>query len=150
MRRLILSAASAIALVAALAAGPLGAAAGAPYVYGCTPASLYTTSSITYTMQLSVYNGSATGTSLTLKILSRNGTILNPGSPYNSLPTTANLPARNTYMQLWATRAGAPSSTNGTIAASVRIVSAVPVVATLGHDVPTADWKPIACMPIQP
>ena len=40
MRRLIFAVASAVALVAALAVGPLGTAAAAPYVYGCTPASL--------------------------------------------------------------------------------------------------------------
>ena len=58
MRRLILSAASAIGLVAAVALGPFGAAADAPYVYGCTPASLYASSG-SYVMELSIYNGSA-------------------------------------------------------------------------------------------
>ena len=78
MRRLILGAASIAALVAALAVGPFGAAAAAPYVYGCTPA-MYTGGTTNHEALLSIYNGSASTANLIHKILNADGLILNQG-----------------------------------------------------------------------
>jgi hypothetical protein len=150
VRRWILTAASAAALAAAMAVGPFGAAAAAPYVYGCTPATMRGPM-VNYDLSLTIYNGSATTANLTHKILAGNGAILNAGSGLNVLPTTSTLPATHTAAFEWSTPQGEPSATGGTLAGSVRIVSNVPVAATLNHDpTETEDWKPIPCMPMQP
>jgi hypothetical protein len=147
MRRSILVAGSAIALAGAMAIGPFGAAAAAPYVYGCTPATV-TRFSTQYLEQLNIYNGSAGTANLTTKILDAIGTILNSAV---SMPLTSTLPPTQTFTYGW----GALGGNVGTpgVPASIRIVSNVPVSATLSHDmtlVVSNEWKSTVCTPQQP
>jgi hypothetical protein len=150
MRRSILVAASGLALVAAMAIGPFGAAAAAPYVYGCTPATLFLSGNVPHILSLSIYDGSATSASLTIKVLSGDGHILN-GDAAPLLPPLAHaLPATHTFEWAWNTF-GVSGETNATIASSIRIVSNVPVSATLSHDIfHDSHWTPVVCSSLQP
>jgi hypothetical protein len=151
MRRSFLIAISATAMVAAMAVGPFGAAAAAPYVYGCTPATFFGAGSA-YNTSLSIYNGSATTASLTIKVLAGNGTRLSVlGFGYEP-PLTSTLAATHTASYLWSTPGGIGVESTNDIPASVRIVSSEPVAAVLSHDYPTSstDWKPIDCISLQP
>jgi hypothetical protein len=147
MRRSSMMLASAVCLAGALAVGPLGTAAAAPFVYGCTPATLPTVPDV-YQRSLSIYNGSTSTASLTHKILAGNGTILNSIS---SFPTTSSVLPTRTEVFTYTVVGGIPDSDNGTIGASVRIVSNVPVAATFSHDTKSVeDWKPIGCVALSP
>jgi hypothetical protein len=151
MRRWILIATSAVGMVAALAMGPLGGAAAAPYVYGCVPALYYPQTS--YLALLQIYNGSASTANVTHKILAGNGTLLN-ATLIDGPPVTSSIPATRTETFLYTN----PDSTfitsmnEGTKPASVRIVSNVPVSATLSHNFnkPGFPAIPIICTPQQP
>jgi hypothetical protein len=149
MRRWILVASTLAGLVAALAVGPFGAAAAAPYVYGCTPAN-YDNGYAGYTVVLTIYNGSATTANLTHKILASNGTILNDNYP--GLAVTSALPATTTVFFTFPTTGGPSAINDGTIPASVRIVSNVPVAPKLSFDLTNTghDWKETDCTPLQP
>jgi hypothetical protein len=148
MRRWIVAAASTVALVAALAAGPFGAAAAVPYVYGCTPAAYY--AGTAYFAELAIYNGSASTATITHKLLAGTGALL------AGLPTTSSLPATHTSVALFTVPAFTdPGEAVATTPAAVRIVSNVPVSATLSHghqhDVSGSDTAiAIYCSPQQP
>ena len=58
MRRPIAIAAAASTLAVSFLVGPMGVAAGAPYVYGCTPASTYS-ATLSSATRLWLYNGTA-------------------------------------------------------------------------------------------
>ena len=153
MFRPILVAISGIALASAMVVGPFGAIAGAPYVYGCTPASNSETSDV-YFANLSIYNGSASAANLTIKILAGNGSILNPVLGPVPIPVMQTLPPTHTTVH-WFFTAGFGDETDGTVPASIRIVSNVPVSATLSHALPhdpatNGDWKQIICTSQQP
>jgi hypothetical protein len=147
MRRLAAAAMFALALAGALAVGPLGVTAAAPYVYGCTPVTLNEANDV-YTVQLWIYNGSATTAHITHKLLAGNGTLLNATF---GVPITSTLKATHTLVRGFpapGTNAGQP---NGTVPAAFRIVSNVPVSVTLSSDFHgDLDWKSIACTPQQP
>jgi hypothetical protein len=149
MRRLILVASTIASLAAAVAAGPLGAASAAPYVYGCTPASIWGATA-DYEVDFSIYNGSSAPAHLTHKILASDGTILNSGtslSYYNNLPLTEVLAATHTSRFEW----GTYTDNAHTHAASVRLVSDVPVSAMLQQNVSTvAQAQLVPCTPQQP
>ena len=149
MRRSLISSLGASATVVALALGPFGAAAAAPYVYGCTPAKLHANNG--YTVILSIYNGSGATANLTTKVLTGTGTILNP-SVNIPLPLTWTLPATHTRPLLWLSSTGYPlENIFDTVEASVRIVSDVPVAASLSHDISgTDDWRAIDCISLKP
>jgi hypothetical protein len=164
MRRTLMVCASAVALVMALAVGPFGAAAAAPYVYGCTPVTPFnSTTSTIYYVALSIYNGSATSATVTTKVLAGNGSILNQNLngtvPYFPPPPpfTATLGATKTLTYSWGNFGGVPA-TDATVAAAVRVVSTVPVSATLSHAYPytgappvgTDDWRHVVCTPQVP
>jgi hypothetical protein len=151
MRRSLLAAMSAICLAGALAVGPFGAAAAAPYVYGCTPALLFVPSS-SYEVDLWLYNGSASTASLTIKVLARSGAILNSTLSPVPPPVTSTLVATNTAIYGWnAPVAVFPTSpTDSTLPASVRIVSSVPISATLNHGTNFTDARIVTCTPQQP
>jgi hypothetical protein len=150
VRRSILAAASGIFLAGAIAVGPFGASAAAPYVYGCTPAAI-AGPNVFFTEVLNVYNGSSTTANLTHKILAGDGTILNAATGINMLPVTSTLAATRTDGFSWGTKQGYPTSGDSTIAATVRVVSNVPLAVTLAHDLAgTEDWRIIPCLPIQP
>jgi hypothetical protein len=152
MRRSILVAASGIALAAAALIVPFGATAAAPYVYGCTPATIYNTDSSTYIVSMTIYNGTASSAHLTHKILEGNGSILNQfaGGAY-VLPLTSVLTPTSTAIFAWGTFGGRPGI-DAARAASVRIVSDVPIVASLSHDASGlhTDQTIVQCLPILP
>lgn len=151
MRRSFLVSASAAALLVALAVGPFGAAATGPYVLGCTPVSFFNSgTATTYQVSLSIYNGSASTANVTTKVLAGDGTIRN-GSLSGTIiylpPVTSTIPATKTAAFRWSGATGVPAMDNPNVEASVRIVSNVPVSATLSHDtgVTGADWHPNVC-----
>ena len=146
MRRLITLAASAASLLAAIALGPLGAAASPPYVYGCTPATYYANNT-GYLVFLSIYNGSAATANLTHKVLAGDGTNLNA---FFAVTQTSTLPPTHTSIRFWTAPGSYPLETNNSVPASVRIVSDVPVAATLNHNTPGAAWQPVDCKPFLP
>ena len=77
MRRWIIGAATVAALLAATVVGPFGAAATAPYVYGCTPATIFNMDrNSLYWVSMTIYNGTASSAHLTHKILAGDGSIL--------------------------------------------------------------------------
>ena len=151
MRRSILVATSAIALAGAMAIGPFGAAAAAPYVYGCTPANFRTTEIAG--VSLSIYNGSASTANLTHKVLAGNGTQLNTAL---TVPIVSMLPPTHTKDLFWYGQGRTPDEGDNAIASSVRIVSNVPVSATLslarlGTELGSyVDWHAIVCTSQQP
>jgi hypothetical protein len=148
MRRSAMVATSLVALVAALVVGPFGAAAAPPYVYGCTPATFWFTTS-DYYVSLSIYNGTSTTANLTRKILAANGAILNSTMVDAPALTTTVAPTK-TAVSTWFTKAGNPAELATTVPASLRIVSDVPVVATYSHNLPFCDWKPLECLEERP
>jgi hypothetical protein len=148
VRRLMIGVIGAVAALAALAVGPFGAAAGAPYVYGCTPGQAFSASG-DYLTILSVYNGSATAANLVTKILAFDGQILNApsGAHFSPVPLTFTLDATRTYEKAW----NSPGSTALIRAASVRVVSNVPVSATLTHRLGSdGNELEVTCTPMQP
>lgn len=152
MRRWILSAGGVLALAAALAVGPFGAAAAGPYVYGCTPAAYYNTGT-SYIVGLMIYNGSASTANVTHKILAGTGQVLNDpgnvsGTGFFTIAALSTLPATHTSSRRFMTRFGRPNEGDATVAASVRIVSNVPVSATLTHELAPDILVP--CTPQQP
>ena len=161
MRRSILMAVSATALAGAMAVGPFGAAAAAPYVYGCTPVTFFETGTETIA-RLTIYNGSASTATLILKILAGNGSILNPAGLWALVPLSYPLPPTHSAVFRWHSdpAGGEPDESNGTVATSVRIVSNVPVAATLqlqavqlqgGIGFPAVNaWHVDPCAPMQP
>jgi hypothetical protein len=158
MRRSIYAAAGALAFAGAMAVGPFGVAAAAPYVYGCTPASVYDGNDVY--VSLSIYNGSASTANLTHKVLAGNGTILNadfpltpPAPPSTAMPVTSTLPPTRTATFTIASNrgGGAVSIENGTIPDSIRVVSNVPVSASMTLGFATADhWLGFECTPLVP
>jgi hypothetical protein len=151
MRRWIIGAASAAGLVAALSVGPFGAAAAPPYVYGCTPAMFEGTTATSYIVSLSIYNGSSSTANLTHKVLAGTGAILN-SSMFMPPPVTSSIGPTQTQVLEWGPPQGFPGPTNATVPASVRVVSNVPVSATLSHAMTmlATDWTPIVCTPQLP
>jgi hypothetical protein len=147
MRRSIAVAAAGFALVIAMLVGPLGAAAAAPYVYGCTPLSYPQSPGAPQEFHtLSIYNGSASVAHLIVKILAGNGTnvsanLIGANPSYTADPT-------KTLTLGFATDAGMPSMVDATVPSSLRIVSDVPVSAT--DVVQLGDYHPTYCSPQQP
>ena len=146
MRRWIEGAVSLAALVGALAVGPFGAAAAPPYVYGCTPAGYFSDQAPAYVVELAIYNGSASTANLTHKVLAGNGTILN--SAY-SIPLTSILPPTHTsgIVEYAVHGTVKPTEPNGTLPYSVRIVSDVPISATLTHRFDLENRVAVTCTP---
>ena len=140
MRRLMVVAASAGALVAALAVGPFGATAAAPYLYGCTSMTLPNAGG-TISWTVNIYNGSATTSILIIKFLDASGRIF-PG-PFNQ-----SLPATQTFILTVTQPSGNPGAVS--IPTSLRVVSNVPVSIAVNANPAAAGWQPIACMPLQP
>jgi hypothetical protein len=150
MRRWINATVIAVTFAAAMAVGPLGAGAAPPYVYGCTPAQEFNSATL-YSVSLSIYNGSSSTANLTHKILAGNGTILNSiFAGALALPVTSTLGPTDTAVFAWGTVAGFASKTDGTVPASIRIVSNAPISATYSHDVATGNSRPVVCLPQQP
>jgi hypothetical protein len=147
MRGWIVVMAIALGLSGAMVIGPFAAATGAPYVYGCTPVGL-TVSDADTDVSLSIYNGSASAASLTHKILTANGTIMNNAPGYYTMPTTSTLPPTQTATFVFTVVPGNPSGF--TVATALRIVSNVPVSATLSHDISGSAWKIVPCAALQP
>jgi hypothetical protein len=144
MHRLIVGITSAAALVTALVVGPFGAAAAAPYVYGCTPASYFVTDA--YWTQLSVYNGSAATANSLVKELAGNGALLN-------IDATPLSPTQTKDQYFLVLPNASPSVENATVPASIRIVSNVPLAATLSHLSAVRGSSPklaIPCSPLLP
>lgn len=155
MRRSILIALSATAMAGAMAVGPFGVAGAAPYVYGCTPAILsYGVLQPSNLGKLSIYNGSASAANLTIKVLAGNGSILSTTIGFEEVPVTSTLPATHTAVYVYTTSGGIPAESNGTVAASIRIVSNVPVAATLSlipvFSTTAADVQIDDCASLQP
>jgi hypothetical protein len=150
MRRPFLIAASALAFAGAIVAGPLGAEAAPPYVYGCTPGLALVNTTATEVNGYSIYNGSASSASLTIKLLDANGMILNAVNNRN-VPITSTLPATHTTRFDWIDQGGVPGIDAGRLAA-VRIVASVPVSAALTHlEVGTSSVMTIVdCNPLVP
>jgi hypothetical protein len=145
MRRLIVIASTLAALAAALTVGPLGVASAAPYVYGCTPATIYN-DGVSYVPVLTIYNGSASTANLTHKILAGTGLILNQ----ETFPVTSTLPATHTKENSYSVAGNTgPDELNATTPATIRVVSNVPVAVTLVHDI-TGGQVAISCPVMQP
>jgi hypothetical protein len=141
MGRWILAVSSAAAIVAAVVVGPLGTSAAPPYVYGCTPAAYNNATG--YILRIDAYNGSATTSNATLKALAGDGTII----------TTflGGIPATKTFVAGISVPANSfPSSSSSTIPGSVRVVSNVPLVATISHLISAGVNQPIGCAPLLP
>jgi hypothetical protein len=156
MRRSILIATGAMALAGAMAVGPFGAAAAAPYVYGCTQASYGATGD--YQEALAIYNGSGATATLTHKFLAGNGTIVNNlvdaivgGVEGGHPPTTSSLLPTHTKVLRWLSHGFFPDESDASTPATIRLVSNVPVAAVLTHGIFIVD-SPIAipCLPLQP
>jgi hypothetical protein len=150
VRRIMTVCGSALALVVAVALGPLGSAGEAPYVYGCTPVLFFNDSGSlrAWRVSLSIYNGSAATANITTKVLAGDGTIMNGsllGSASYIPPVTSSIPATRTAVFSFALYDGIPGMSDSTVPASVRIVSNVPVSATLSHEITAADWRPNVC-----
>jgi hypothetical protein len=141
MRRSFLVAKGGLALAAAMAAGPFGAAAAAPYVYGCTPVTLVGVTS--ETVELNIYNGSASTATVVRKVLAGNGTNLLIFSSPTSIPAT-----HTSTIDLGT--GGSQSEGSSTVASAVRIVSDVPVAASITHHTTSTDWFVFDCIPLQP
>ena len=141
MRRWIVGMAIAGALVGALAVGPFGAVAAAPYVYGCTPAAYYYGSA--YSGDVVIYNGSATTSNVTMKVLTGDGTI--------RLSSPLVIPATKTnFFRINIPPNSAPHIEDSTFPATVRLVSNVPVAATYTHEISAGVNVPIYCSPLLP
>jgi hypothetical protein len=131
MRRLIILMAATTALAIALIVGPLGAAAAGPYVSGCGSLQIHWFGATGggpnhETVQLDIYNGSASSATLTHKILAGDGTILNAGQT-PPVPLTTTLAATKSEQFAWDGAAGNVNTSNNNIPASIRVVSDVPV-----------------------
>jgi hypothetical protein len=118
-------------VLGALAFGSLTTSAAGPYVFGCGPMNFFNEGSGgTTTGDISIYNGSATTANLTVKILAGDGTQLG-ATVTPAVPTTSALGATKTATIGFTFPTGTPSSSNGTVPNSVRIVSDVLVAPTL-------------------
>jgi hypothetical protein len=150
MRRSIQVGASTLAFATAIAIGPFGTAAAAPNVYGCTPATLFQQGNASHTVSLSIYNGSASAATLTIKVLSGDGHIMNGPDVLALPPLSHALPPTHTFE--WAfTTFGVSGESSATVASSIRIVSNVPEAVTLSHDMfNDQHWTPMPCASLQP
>ena len=94
---------------------------------------------------LSIYNGSASTSNLIMKILDANGQILNndPAGFYGLVVTWTVNPTQ-TFEHGWLTSV---VGTDHPYAASVRIVSNVPVSATMTHVIALNDVATVFCSP---
>jgi hypothetical protein len=132
----------------AFAFGAVTTSAAGPYVYGCGPFTLEgVNSGIKMLSSFSIYNGSAATANLTHKVLTGNGTQVG-GSFTPPIPTTSTLAPTKTATFSFIYLTGDPSSTDGTIPNSARVVSDVPVAVTFTYD--NNNGSPAQCSRLSP